>query len=154
MRNGIPIFDPNDPPDVEGSAAAETAAASASAAAAADAQAAAAETAAVAAGPSSAQSLGKPDFVGLTDPVSGIVGLVSDPLGTFGKLSGIPDAVVDAVKAASAVGTIASGLVSMPWSGPIGPMMAMNSLVGLARDYGLDVDDDTSNPDTEGMFGQ
>ena len=154
MKNGIPTFDPNDPPDVEGSAAAETAAASSSAAAAASAQAAAAETAAVAAGPSSAQSLGKPDFVGVTGPVSGIVGLVTDPLGTFGKLSGIPDAVVDAVKAASAVGTIAGGLVSMPAFGPIGPFMAMNTLVGLARDYGLDVDDDTSNPDTEGMFGQ
>jgi hypothetical protein len=30
----------------------------------------------------------------------------------------------------------------------------MNSLVGLARDYGFDVDENTSNPDTEGMFGQ
>ena len=33
MKNGLPTFHPNDPPDVEGSAAAETAAASASAAA-------------------------------------------------------------------------------------------------------------------------
>jgi hypothetical protein len=86
--------------------------------------------------------------------VSGIVGLVTDPFGTLGKLSGIPDAVVNAAKAASAVGTIAGSLMSMPAFGPIGPMMAMNSLVGLARDYGFDVDDDTSNPDTEGMFGQ
>ena len=145
MKNGIPTFDnPGQDADQGGAPATDTT----------DADAAAAEAAAAAAGPSSAPSLSKTDFVGVTGPVSGIVGLVTDPLGTFGKLSGIPDAVVDAVKAASAVGTIAGGLVSMPAFGPIGPFMAMNTLVGLARDYGLDVDDDTSNPDTEGMFGQ
>jgi hypothetical protein len=145
MRNGIPTFD--NPQDDEGQGGAPPTDTT-------DSEAAAAEAAAAAAGPSSAPSLGNPDFVGLTDPVSGIVGLVTDPFGTLGKLSGIPDAVVNAAKAASAVGTIAGSLMSMPAFGPIGPMMAMNSLVGLARDYGLDVDDDTSNPDTEGMFGQ
>lgn len=145
MRNGIPIFD--NPQGDEGQGGAPPTDTT-------DADAAAAEAAAAAAGPSSAPSLGNPDFVGLTDPVSGIVGLVTDPFGTLGKLSGIPDAVVNAAKAASAVGTIAGSLMSMPAFGPIGPMMGMNSLVGLARDYGLDVDDNTSNPDTEGMFGQ
>jgi hypothetical protein len=153
MRNGIPIFDPGDPEGVEGSvaeaAAAETSAAQAAAAAQDEAD-------AVAQGPSSAPG-GKAtvDATGIMG-MTGFVDAVTDPIGFAMSKMGFSPAFGRSFSLAASIGSFMAAIATGNPFGVATGIPAIASKVGASiQDLPADsVDSDTSNPDTEGAFGQ